>query len=158
MESGINLVDTPDNYINGRSEKIVGRALTQWCNQGNRREDLMLSSKVSIGKTNPDAFSYDGTMQSIECSLKKLLTDYLYIYLAHDPIDIALVLDDKGCLGSPRKLKKQKINRAIGPVCRPHQFHRECIQTDEFDVSLTFGDYNLATLQLLLVCYGISDV
>lgn len=143
LESGINLVDTSDNYINGRSEEIVGRALTQWWNQGNRRDDLILSSKVSISEINPEAFSYDGTMRGIECSLQKLRTDYLDIYLAHDPTDISLVLDDEGCLRALRKLKEQRVIRAIGLGCRSHQFHRECIQTGEFDVSLTFGDYNL---------------
>jgi len=36
------------------------------------------------------------------------------------------------------------VIRAIGLGCRQHEFHQRCIASGEFDVSLTFHDYNLA--------------
>ena len=39
--------------------------------------------------------------------------------------------------------KGQGTIRAIGLGCRSHEFHRRCIETSEFDVSLTYHDYNL---------------
>ena len=143
LESGINLIDTSDNYIDGRSEGFVGEALQHWFQQGNRREDLILSSKLTIYSGNPEAFSYDGTMRGFETSLERLKVDYLDIFLVHDPPALDQVLADDGAIAALRRLKEQGSIRAIGLGCRPHEFHRRCIETGEFDVSLTFRDYNL---------------
>lgn len=143
LETGINLVDTSDNYIGGKSEDVVGRGLEQWWAQGNRREDLILSTKLSVYDHNPDAFSYDGAMFGLEESLKRLRTDYLDIFLVHDPTDLAPVLEENGALAALQKAKEEGTIRSIGLGCRPHAFHRTCIETGAFDVSLTFRDYNL---------------
>lgn len=143
LEAGINLVDTSDNYIAGRSEGFVGQALAQWFGQGHRREDLILSTKLTVHPGNQDAFSYDGTMWGVDNSLKELGVDYLDIFLVHDPVTLEPVLAEDGCIRALRELKEQGTIRAIGLGCRPHEFHRQCIETGEFDVSLTFHDYNL---------------
>jgi len=143
LESGINLIDTSDNYISGCSEEFVGEALEHWFGQGNRREDLILSTKLSIYPGNPDPFSYEGTMRGVETSLRKLGTDYLDIFLVHDPQSLDPVLAEDGSIAALRKLKEQGTIRAIGLGCRPHEFHQRCIETGEFDVSLTFHDYSL---------------
>jgi len=143
LESGINLIDTSDNYIAGRSEGFVGQALGHWFGQGNRRQDLILSTKLTVHPGNPDAFSYDGTMRGVEHSLRELGTDFLDIFLVHDPQSLDPVLAEDGSIAALRKLKEQGTIRAIGLGCRPHEFHRRCIETGEFDVSLTFHDYNL---------------
>ena len=143
LETGINLVDTSDNYIGGESEAVVGRALEQWWAQGNRREDLILSTKLSVYGSNPNAFSYDGAMFGLEQSLKRLRTDYLDVFLVHDPTDLTSVLAGRGALEALLKAKEEGTIRAIGLGCRPHEFHRTCIETGSFDVSLTFRDYNL---------------
>ena len=143
LESGINLIDTSDNYIAGRSEGFVGQALGHWFGQGNRRQDRILSTKLTVHPGNPDAFSYDGTMRGVEHSLRELGTDFLDIFLVHDPQSLDPVLAEDGSIAALRKLKEQGTIRAIGLGCRPHEFHRRCIETGEFDVSLTFHDYNL---------------
>jgi len=143
LESGINLVDTSDNYIGGRSEKIVGQALAHWLGQGHRREDLILSTKLTVHPGNPEAFTYDGTMRGLEHSLQELGTDYLDVFLVHDPESLDPVLAEDGCIAALRKLKADGTIRSIGLGCRPHEFHRTCIETGEFDVSLTFHDYSL---------------
>ena len=143
LEAGINLVDTSDNYIGGRSEGFVGQALEHWFAQGHRREDLILSTKLSVYDGNPDAFTYDGAMYGLERSLSQLRTNYLDIFLVHDPTSLDPVLADGGALAALRKAKEDGTIRAIGLGCRPHAFHRTCIETGEFDVSLTFHDFSL---------------
>ena len=143
LASGINLIDTSDNYIAGRSERFVGTALKHWFGQGNRREDLILSTKLTVYPGNPNAFSYEGTMCGFENSLREMGIDYLDIFLIHDPRSLDPVLTEDGAIAALRKLKEQGMIRAIGLGCRPHEFHRRCIETGEFDVSLTFHDYNL---------------
>ena len=143
LESGINLIDTSDDYLGGLSEEFVGEALEHWFGQGNRRDDQILSSKLTAHKSNPDAFTYDGAMRGFENSLQKLRVDYLDMFLVHDPVDLEPVLADDGAIAALRKLKEQGTIRAIGLGCRPHEFHQRCIETGEFEVSLTFQDYNL---------------
>ena len=143
LESGINLIDTSDDYLGGLSEEFVGEGLGHWFGQGNRREDLILSSKLTAHKSNPGAFTYDGAMRGFENSLQKLGVDYLDMFLVHDPVDLEPVLADDGAIAALRKLKEQGTIRAIGLGCRPHEFHQRCIETGEFEVSLTFQDYNL---------------
>ena len=143
LETGINLIDTSDDYLGGLSEEFVGEGLGHWFGQGNRREDLILSSKLTAHKSNPGAFTYDGAMRGFENSLQKLGVDYLDMFLVHDPVDLEPVLADDGAIAALRKLKEQGTIRAIGLGCRPHEFHQRCIETGEFEVSLTFQDYNL---------------
>lgn len=143
LAAGINLVDTSDNYIAGRSEGFVGQALEHWFAQGNRREELILSSKLSVYPGNPNAFSYDGTMRGIERSLQEMRTDYLDVFLVHDPDSLEPVLAEDGSISALHKLKEEGTIRAIGLGCRPHEYHRRCVETGEFDVSLTFHDYSL---------------
>ena len=143
LESGMNLLDTSDDYRDGNSEGIVGQALEHWLGQGNRREDLILSTKVTATQKKPDAFTYDGAMRSLEYSLRELRVDYLDIFLIHDPVNLEPVLADDGALAALRTAKEQGTIRAIGLGCRPHEFHQRCIETGEFDMSLTFHDYNL---------------
>ena len=143
LEAGINLVDTSDNYIAGRSEGIVGQALEHWFAQGHRREALILSTKLSVYDGNPEAFSYDGAMYGLEQSLNRLQTDYLDIFLIHDPTSLDPVLADDGALTALLKAKKEGTIRAIGLGCRSHESHRTCIETGEFDVSLTYHDFSL---------------
>lgn len=143
LEAGINLVDTSDNYIGGRSEGIVGEALAQWFGAGHRRQDLILSTKLTVYPDNPEAFSYDGTRRGVETSLRRLGVDVLDIFLVHDPQSLDPVLAEDGCIRALRELKEEGTIRAIGLGCRPHEFHRRCIDTGAFDVSLTFHDYSL---------------
>ena len=143
LEAGINLIDTSDNYIGGRSEGIVGEALARWFGGGHRREDLILSTKLTVYADNPDAFSYEGTMRGVEQSLERLRAEYLDIFLVHDPQSLDPVLAEDGAIAALRRLKEEGTIRAIGLGCRPHEFHQRCIGTGEFDVSLTFHDYSL---------------
>ena len=143
LQSGINLIDTSDNYIDGRSEGIVGQALEHWFGQGHRREDLILSTKLTVYEGNPAAFSYDGTMYGLERSLNRLGPDYLDVFLIHDPATLEPVLAKDGALAALCKAREEGTIRALGLGCRSHAFHRTCIETGAFDVSLTYHDYNL---------------
>ena len=146
LETGINLIDTSDDYIgDGMSEVYVGKALQRWYRTGGRREDLFVSTKTSIHSGDAEPFSYDATMRSLEKSLESLQTDYLDIFHIHDPVSLDPVLAESGAISALRRLKTQGTIRAIGLGCRQHDFHRRCIETGEFDVSITFLDYNLLT-------------
>ena len=82
-------------------------------------------------------------MASTELSLRALQTDYLDVMLVHDPAEIEPVLAPHAAHEALLDLKKQGVIRHLGLGCRPHAHHRACIATGDFEVSLTFRDYNL---------------
>lgn len=141
LELGINLIDTSPLY--GESQRRIGLALEAWYDRGGRREDFLICTKTGRRAGGPHDYSADGTNRSVEESLRLLRTDYLDILLVHDPDDLSPVLGRDGALEALKKLREQGVIRAIGLGVRSHEFHRRCIETGEFDVSLTYGDYNL---------------
>jgi len=82
FEKGINSFDTADAYIGGRTEEIVGKALK------NKRQAVVLATKVAIRQgpgPNDFGLSRKHIIQAVEDSLKRLDTDYIDIYYAHQP-------------------------------------------------------------------------
>ena len=80
LDSGINLIDTADAYLD--SEEIVGQALK------GRRDDVVLATKVSrpMGSDpNEQGASRRWIMTAVENSLRRLRTDRIDIYQVHRP-------------------------------------------------------------------------
>lgn len=142
LEAGIDLIDTSAAYIGGESERYIGIALQEWYRRGNRREDLIIESKAG-SRQRPHDYSYDAIMASTELSLRALQTDYLDVMLVHDPEEIEPVLAPHAARDALLRLKEQGVIRHLGLGCRPHAHHRACIAAGDFEVSLTFRDYNL---------------
>jgi len=88
VDAGINFIDTANIYAEGRSEELTGQAIR---NLGLKRDDLVLATKVCAptGKgVNDQGLSRKHIMQQVEASLKRLQTDYIDLYQAHnwDPL------------------------------------------------------------------------
>ena len=142
LEAGIDLIDTSAAYIAGESERFIGIALQEWYRRGHRREELIIESKAG-SRQRPHDYSYDSIMASVELSLRALQTDYLDVMLVHDPADIEPVLAPHAARDALLQLKAEGIIRHVGLGCRPHAHHQRCIADGNFEVSLTFRDYNL---------------
>jgi D-threo-aldose 1-dehydrogenase len=144
---GINLIDTSPSgyYAGGQSESWVGLALLEWYRRGGRREDLVLSTKVGARgyPDRPKDYSAEAVRRSVALSLEALHTDYLDVVLVHDPDDLAPVLAAGGALEALQAFKRQGVVRATGLGARPHDFHRRCIERADFDMVMTYRDYNL---------------
>src|SRR3982075_4302031 len=79
-EAGINFIDTADAYNGGKSEQVVGRAIS------NSRQNWVLATKLAnpIGDDpNHGGLSRRWVMQAADESLKRLGTDYIDIYYLH---------------------------------------------------------------------------
>ena len=74
IKSGYRGIDTAQSYFN---ESEVGDAIVE-C--GVPREELFITTKVWI-----DYYGYEECKASVEESLRKLKTDYLYLCLLHQP-------------------------------------------------------------------------
>jgi len=88
VDAGINFIDTANLYSEGMSEVITGQAIR---NLGLKRDDLVIATKVcGVMGTGPNekGLSRKHIMYEVEASLKRLGTDYIDLYQAHniDPI------------------------------------------------------------------------
>jgi len=72
LDEGATLVDTAEMYGDGRSESLVGEAIT------GRRDEVFLVTKVL-----PHNASRAGTIAACEASLRRLGTDRIDLYLLH---------------------------------------------------------------------------
>ncbi len=80
-ESGINFFDIADAYAGGKSEEMMGRALSTF-----PRHTLVISSKLfwpMSDDVNDRGLSRKHIMESIDKSLKRIGTDYLDVYFCH---------------------------------------------------------------------------
>ena len=74
LELGINLFDTAEMYGGGRSEEILGEALS------GRRDEALIATKVS-----PHHLTRKGIREAAQRSLRRLRTDRIDLYQVHWP-------------------------------------------------------------------------
>ncbi|MAI85875.1 MAG: hypothetical protein CMF99_01620 [Candidatus Marinimicrobia bacterium] len=107
LQSGINVIDTAQNYRNGRSDIIIGNVIKTLESQGSfNRKDVFISSKAGLLSENiikSDSFIKLGLNQnqidykqkfcmepkfidwSVERALKVMKLNYLDAFLLHNP-------------------------------------------------------------------------
>jgi aryl-alcohol dehydrogenase-like predicted oxidoreductase len=82
-DAGVTTIDTADMYSMGGAEEILGEVL------GSRRHDFVLVTKVynRLGTTGPHdvGLSRKHVIDACEASLRRLRTDYLDLYISHQP-------------------------------------------------------------------------
>lgn len=100
LSVGYRLIDTAAAYMN---EESVGTAIR---NSGIPREEVFITTKLWVQDT-----SYDGAKRAFQTSLEKLGTDYLDLYLLHQPFG-----DYYGAWRAMEELYSEGKIRAIG-VC-----------------------------------------
>lgn len=100
LSHGVNCFDTAESYGQGRSERIVGKALK------NVRNQCVIASKVSAVNLAPDSLE-----RSLEQSLKRLDTTYIDLYYMHQPNDSIPI---EKTMGKLNQFKEQGLIRAIG--------------------------------------------
>jgi aryl-alcohol dehydrogenase-like predicted oxidoreductase len=103
LDLGIAYFDTAPGY-NGQSETNYGQVLAR------RRHEVFLATKTGDR-------THDGTMRSIEQSLKRLRTDHVDLIQIHGASaneDLDVWEKPDGVLAALRKLRDQKVTRFIG--------------------------------------------
>ena len=98
LKTGYRLIDTAAAYDN---EEAVGNAVRA---SGIPRKEVFLTTKLWV----QDA-GYDSTLRAFETSLKKLGTDYIDLYLIHQPFG-----DVYGAWRAMERLYREGAARAIG--------------------------------------------
>ncbi len=128
LNLGVTYFDTAPSYNNGQSETNYGQVLVR------RRKEVFLATKTGDR-------THDGTLRSIEQSLKRLQTDHVDLIQIHG-ISATEDLDawekPAGVLAALRKLRDQKVTRFIGVTGHDSAARlKEAIERYEFDTLLT---------------------
>ncbi len=134
IDRGINLFDTSPYYGGGKSEEILGKALT-----GGYREKIVLATKAGRIAKDVFDFSFDGMVRSCETSLKLLQTDHVDILQAHDiefEPNLDWVFDET--FRALDHLKKQGKCRFIGMTGFPLGALEKAIQNCKLDVVISY--------------------
>jgi diketogulonate reductase-like aldo/keto reductase len=97
---GMALIDTAENYGEGRSEELINRVIAD------QRDHVFLVSKVEANHV-----TGDGIARACEASLSRLGTDYLDLYLLHWPVPNA---EFAGVVGGFESLRAAGKIRAWG--------------------------------------------
>ena len=100
LSLGMTLIDTAENYGDGRSEELIGRAIA------GQRDRVFLVSKVEAHHV-----AGNGIARACEASLARLGTDHLDLYLLHWPVEVA---DLPGVVAAFERLRAAGKIRAWG--------------------------------------------
>ena len=110
VEHGITLIDTAPAYGFGRSEEIVGHAITE----GRLRTRVLIATKTGLewkdGKVFRNA-SRARIIQEVEDSMRRLRTDHIDIYQVHWPDPLVSIEESAEAM---RTLFERGKIRAIG--------------------------------------------
>lgn len=127
-ERGVNYIDTSNSYMNGNSEREIGRLLKEF-----GRDKIHVSTKFHLRRN----WNEDTIIKSVEASLERLQTDYIDVLCIHGashPDD----LTDERVLRAFEQLKKQGKYRFNGLSC--HENHRQvvtaAVESDRYDMIL----------------------
>ncbi len=148
VDAGFNLVDTADAYSawvpgnqGGESETLIGR----WFARSGKRDKVVLATKVAKWSEQP-GLSADNITAAVEGSLRRLQTDVIDLYQAHED-DESTPLETT--LGAFARLIEQGKVCAIGAS----NFSAERL-ADALKVS---ADYQLPRYETLQPEYNLYD-
>lgn len=139
FDHGINYVDTARSYMDGKSEEIVGKALT------GRRDKLFVATKtISTSK--------EDIIRDVETSLKTLKTDHVDVIQLHDLSSKERIFNSKSREALFQLKKKGKV-RFFGVSTHKNQsqvlnalvddkdrFFDTCLVAYNFESSKEVGD------------------
>jgi len=148
VDAGFNLVDTADVYPawvpgnrGGESETIIGR----WLQHSGKRDKVVIATKVAKWAERP-GLSADNINAAIKDSLRRLQTDVIDLYQAHED-DESVPLEES--LGAFARLVQAGKVRAIGASNYSAARLREALKVS--------ADYHLPRYETLQPEYNLYD-
>lgn len=137
IDMGINYFDVSPYYGRTLAEERLGAALED------RRQQVLLATKTGRYGTDRFDFSADRVVTSLEKSLKRLKTDYLDVFQAHD-IEFGNKAQIIGeTVPALLRLKEQGKVRFVGVTGYPLGLLKEVAESTEIDMVLSYCRYNL---------------
>jgi L-galactose dehydrogenase len=151
IDSGINFFDSSPYYGITLSETRLGEALE------GKRDRVILATKC--GRYGMDEFDFSAkrVTESVDESLRRLRTDYIDLFQAHDIEfgDVNQVIHE--ALPAMRRLQEQGKVRYIGITGFPPRFLRRVAETVPVDSILSYCHYNLLNTSMNEVLTGFAQ-
>ncbi|WP_422508172.1 aldo/keto reductase [Stenotrophomonas sp. GZD-301] len=148
VDAGFNLVDTADAYsawvpgnAGGESETILGR----WFTRSGKRDQVVLATKVAKWAERP-GLSADNIAAAVEDSLRRLQTDVIDLYQAHEDDESTPLETTLAAFG--RLIDQGKV-RAIGASNYSASRLRDALAVS--------ADYTLPRYETLQPEYNLYD-
>ena len=140
LDLGVTFFDTGDTYGNGRGETILAKAFN------GRRDQIVIGTKFGYDfYTNPDLnrgqrerphdWSPKFVRFALEQSLKRLETDYIDVWMLHNPRMDAIQSDDLFALLEDLKSegKIRAYGASLGPAIAGTEHGDQALQTRKLD-------------------------
>lgn len=145
IDRGINLIDTSPYYSETRSESLLGEALAD-----GYRDRVVLSTKAGRNGLTDFDFTAAGMLRSLDASLKRLRTDHVDIWFAHD-IEFAVDFDRvfTETADALRRAREAGKCRFIGMTGYPPDLLAKAVEQCDLDVVLNYCHFSLTNSQML---------
>jgi L-galactose dehydrogenase len=140
IDRGINYFDVAPYYGGTLAETRLGRALV------GKRSSIVLATKVGRYKEGAGErfdFSEKGIRRSVEESLRRLKTDYVDVYQAHDIEFVSREQVIHEALPAMYRLREEGKIRYVGITAYPLHLLKDVAERAEVDTILTYCRYNL---------------
>jgi predicted aldo/keto reductase-like oxidoreductase len=135
---GVRLFDTADGYQNGLNEEMIGRVVSNM--NARDRVYIQTKSRISASKQPPPPTAAERRQRlltNLDASLARLNTDYVDIFLVHDPTTD--MITDSGVKEALAEMKKQGKARHVG-------FATHSNQAEQLNIAAKDGSYDTITL------------
>jgi L-galactose dehydrogenase len=142
IDLGVNYFDVAPYYGRGLAETRLGAALA------GRRNKAVLATKC--GRYDVESFDFTAARirLSIDESLKRLRTDYLDVFLAHDIEFVSAAQIIEEAIPTMRAIQQQGKARAIGITGLQLKMLRRVADAVPVDVILSYCRYNLLNTEM----------
>lgn len=136
LDNDITLIDTAQNYADGRCEELVGEAI-----KGYRRDSYQILTKQSRKD-----LSYQGVIDGCRNSLKRLGVDYLDYFVCHAP---NADFDMRDFFRATNQLHKDGLIRNVGVSNFGVRLLQVALNTSDLPISLNQVSFSLGDDDIL---------
>ncbi|HEY1380436.1 MAG TPA: aldo/keto reductase [Gemmataceae bacterium] len=153
IDLGINLIDTSPYYSATRSETLLGEALGD-----GYRDRVVLATKAGRNGLADFDFSAAGMLRSLEASLRRLRTDHVDIWFAHDiefATDFERVFTETA--DALRRAKAAGKCRFVGITGYPPGLLARAVERCDLDVVLNYCHFSLTNSQMLTRLVPVAE-
>lgn len=145
LEKGVNLIDTGETYMNGNSERIIGRVLQDF-----DRSSIFINSKLYTEKEFPSKKEVlDRSYQAME----RLQTDYIDCMQIHSA-ENSKILKDEAFHSAMEQLKKEGRIRHVGVSCHGNNW---AYDTEESLDTILMSAVEDGRFDVILLAYNFAN-
>jgi len=145
LESGVNLIDTGETYMNGNSERIIGTVMQDF-----DRSKIFINSKLYTEKEFP---SKKEVLERSYQAMERLQTDYIDCMQIHSAENSA-ILKDEAFHSAMEQLKAEGRVRHVGVSCHGNNW---AIDTEESLDTILMSAIEDGRFDVILLAYNFAN-